>query len=183
MSLAYSSVYGNKIRKLWKLLAKNDMLTSTSYEFSNPNDCKVKDCNFKVKSNHLRKLKNFQCYSLQCFSFHQAKTAMETFRHIRENHLTEIKQLKIKIGQPPDLSPQKPFRRPGPRSKTRPGCEQVAATDQEISGGHMMTMDTDNIEEEEMDFESAINSIQHLSQDSEAEMVLTGAGDEATISF
>ena len=49
MSLAYSSVYGNKIRKLWKLLAKNDMLTSTSYEFSNPNDCKVKDCNFKVK--------------------------------------------------------------------------------------------------------------------------------------
>ena len=50
MSLAYSSVYGNKIRKLWKLLAKNDMLTSTSYEFSNPNDCKVKDCNFKVKS-------------------------------------------------------------------------------------------------------------------------------------
>ena len=47
----------------------------------------------------------------------------------------------------------------------------------------MMTMDTDNIEEEEMDFESAINSIQHLSQDSEAEMVLTGAGDEATISF
>lgn len=179
MSLAYSSVYGNKIRKLWKLLAKNDMLTSTSYEFSNPNDCKVKDCNFKVKS--------FACskeFSLLIIhSFHQAKTAMETFRHIRENHLTEIKQLKIKIGQPPDLSPQKPFRRPGPRSKTRPGCEQVAATDQEISGGHMTMMDTDNIEEEEMDFESAINSIQHLSQDSEAEMVLTGAGDEATISF
>ena len=112
---------------------------------------------------------------------------METFRHIRENHLTEIKQLKIKIGQPPVLSPQKPFRRPGPRSKTRPGCEQVAAPDPEISadtdesGAHMM-MDTDNVEEE-MDFESAINSIQHLSQESEAEMVLTSAGDEATISF
>ena len=45
-----------------------------------------------------------------------------------------------------------------------------------------MMMDTDNVEEE-MDFESAINSIQHLSQDSEAEMVLTSAGDEATISF
>ena len=62
MSLAYSSVYGNKIRKLWKLLAKNDMLTSTSYEFSNPNDCKVKDCNFKVISYHV--VKNFYCYSM-----------------------------------------------------------------------------------------------------------------------
>ena len=49
MSQAYSSVYGNKIRKLWKILAKNDMLTSTSYEFDNPQQCKVKDCNFKVK--------------------------------------------------------------------------------------------------------------------------------------
>merc|ERR1719210_3301698 len=94
MSLAYSSVYGNKIRKLWKLLAKNDMLTSTSYEFSNPNDCKVKDCNFK------------------------AKTAMETFRHIRENHLTEIKQLKIKIGQPPNSDRKPCYRKPGPKSRT-----------------------------------------------------------------
>ena len=48
MSLAYSSVYGNKIRKLWKLLAKNDLLTSTSYEFANANRCKVKDCDFQV---------------------------------------------------------------------------------------------------------------------------------------
>ena len=48
MSQAYSSVYGNKIRKLWKILAKNDMLTSTSYEFDNPQECKVKDCGFKV---------------------------------------------------------------------------------------------------------------------------------------
>ena len=47
-SLAYSSVYGNKIRKLWKLLAKNDLLTSTSYEFANANRCKVKDCDFQV---------------------------------------------------------------------------------------------------------------------------------------
>ena len=49
MSQAYSSVYGNKIRKLWKILAKNDMLTSTSYEFDNPQECKVKDCGFKVR--------------------------------------------------------------------------------------------------------------------------------------
>ena len=47
-SLAYSSVYGNKIRKLWKLLAKNDLLTSTSYDFANSNKCKVKDCDFQV---------------------------------------------------------------------------------------------------------------------------------------
>ena len=66
MSLAYSSVYGNKIRKLWKLLAKNDMLTSTSYEFSNPNNCKVKDCNFKVISYHV--VKNFYCYSMFLFT-------------------------------------------------------------------------------------------------------------------
>lgn len=51
MSLAYSSVYGNKIRKLWKLLAKNDLLTSTSYEFANENKCKVKDCDFQVNIN------------------------------------------------------------------------------------------------------------------------------------
>lgn len=49
MSMSYSSVYGNKIRKLWKLLAKNDMLTSNSYEFDNPQNCKVKDCDYKVK--------------------------------------------------------------------------------------------------------------------------------------
>ena len=48
MSMSYSSVYGNKIRKLWKLLAKNDMLTSTAYDFSDPQKCKVKDCDFKV---------------------------------------------------------------------------------------------------------------------------------------
>ena len=63
MSLAYSSVYGNKVRallkpnlcqifglydptnfqvrKLWKNLAKSDLLTSASYDFQNPNKCKV----------------------------------------------------------------------------------------------------------------------------------------------
>jgi hypothetical protein len=56
---AYSSVHGNKIRKLWKLLAKNDMLESASYEFRNQQACRVRDCG------------------------HQSATAMELFRHIR----------------------------------------------------------------------------------------------------
>jgi len=95
MSMAYSSVYGNKIRKLWKVLAKNDLLTSASYEFEASQKCKVKDCHFK------------------------ASTAMEIFRHIREQHLTEIKHLNIKIGAPPsEETPKKSKRKPGPRSKT-----------------------------------------------------------------
>jgi hypothetical protein len=95
MSMAYSSVYGNKIRKLWKVLAKNDLLTSASYEFESSQKCKVKDCHFK------------------------ASTAMEIFRHIREQHLTEIKHLNIKIGKPPsEETPKKSKRKPGPRSKT-----------------------------------------------------------------
>jgi len=95
MSMAYSSVYGNKIRKLWKVLAKNDLLTSASYEFDVSQKCKVKDCHFK------------------------ASTAMEIFRHIREQHLTEIKHLNIKIGAPPaEETPKKSKRKPGPRSKT-----------------------------------------------------------------
>jgi hypothetical protein len=52
-------VHGNKIRKLWKLLAKNDMLESASYEFRNHQACRVRDCG------------------------HQSATAMELFRHIR----------------------------------------------------------------------------------------------------
>jgi hypothetical protein len=52
-------VHGNKIRKLWKLLAKNDMLESASYEFRNQQACRVRDCG------------------------HQSATAMELFRHIR----------------------------------------------------------------------------------------------------
>ena len=42
---------------------------------------------------------------------------MEMFRHIREDHLTEIKKLKIKIGDKP-ASPKKGCR-PGPRSRTK----------------------------------------------------------------
>merc|ERR1719318_1643727 len=80
MSLAYSSVYGNKVRKLWKNLAKSDLLTSASYDFQNPNKCKVRECSYK------------------------GKNAVEMFRHIREVHLTEIKKLKIKIGGKPASS-------------------------------------------------------------------------------
>ena len=41
MTLTYSPVYGNKIRKLWKILAKADQLTGNSYEFNSPTKCKV----------------------------------------------------------------------------------------------------------------------------------------------
>merc|ERR1719282_987537 len=137
--MSYSSVYGNKIRKLWKLLAKNDMLTSTAYDFSNPQKCKVKDCDFK------------------------SNTAMETFRHIRENHLTEIKKLNIKIGKPLEPLKMKAFRRPGPKSRTRIGykkADDVSAKTSEVNNPL-------NQSSEEMDFESAINSIQQISENSE----------------
>ena len=39
-TLTYSTVYGNKIRKLWKMLAKADLLPSDSYEFKTPLLCK-----------------------------------------------------------------------------------------------------------------------------------------------
>jgi len=101
MSLTYSTVYGNKIRKLWKMLAKADMLTNNSYHFTTPTHCKVKDCE------------------------HYSTTAMDMFRHVREQHLTIIKKLKIKIGEPP--RPQ--GRKPGPRSRTKPAlsCDNPLA--------------------------------------------------------
>ena len=45
--------------------------------------------------------------------------AMEMFRHIREEHLTEIKKLKIKIGDKPTEEGKRKGVRPGPRSKTK----------------------------------------------------------------
>ena len=56
---------------------------------------------------------------------YKATTAMEMFRHIREQHLATIKHLKITIGSGQNtdqVSPSRPrpTRRPGPRSLTRP---------------------------------------------------------------
>ena len=162
MSMAYSSVYGNKIRKLWKILAKNDLLTSASYEFEAANKCKVKDCHFK------------------------ASTAMEIFRHIREQHLTEIKHLNIKIGKPPtEETKKKSKRKPGPRSKTMkhlsplpfflysglemPNDENPEESDVKSEASEIKTEDPD------MDLESAISSVSELSSShihDEAEKIL-----------
>ena len=171
MSMSYSSVYGNKIRKLWKLLAKNDMLTSNSYEFDDPRECKVKDCNFKVTSVLL---------VMQDFIFQfQAKTAMEIFRHIRESHLTEIKKLRIKIGQPPQDTPTKPaFRKPGPRSRTRINVSDETASE-DINHPSCSNYLTTN--EEKMDFESAIDSILSERCNTEHEIVLTN--DDSKVTF
>ena len=101
---------------------------------------------------------------------------METFRHIRENHLTEIKKLNIKIGKPPEPTVKKLFRKPGPRSRTRLMTQPVVKLGQLSETGH--TDNTDQVtgmevdmseggcqQVEQMDFESAINSIQQFSED------------------
>ena len=108
---------------------------------------------------------------------------METFRHIRENHLTEIKKLNIKIGKPPEPTVKKLFRKPGPRSRTRLITQPVVKLGQLSETGHtdnsdQVTGDTDQMsgmevdmseggcqQVEQMDFESAINSIQQFSED------------------
>jgi len=108
-SMAYSPLYGNKVRKLWKILAKNDMLTSESYEFADAQQCKVKDCDFK------------------------ADTAMEIFKHIREQHIRMVKKLKIKIGGlEPNDDEEKEKKRPGPWSKTQPKMKKKATTDSSV---------------------------------------------------
>ena len=106
---------------------------------------------------------------------------MEIFRHIRENHLTEIKKLNIKIGQPPDSDAKKPFRRPGPRSRTRMGYKPASLIHQPSTSELQQPCSSKDSEEkmdvakeeettsappnpvEEMDFESAINSIGQMS--------------------
>ena len=77
---------------LYQVLAKNNELTDNSYDFLVPHTCRIPDCT-------------------ATFS-----TAMDMFRHVRENHLTPVKKLKIKIGTPPPMF--KRSGRPGPRSKT-----------------------------------------------------------------
>ena len=105
---------------------------------------------------------------------------MEIFRHIRENHLTEIKQLKIKIGKPKSPTPSKKcsYRKPGPKSKTR-----RPETSSLLSSGAQTSCEN----EEVMDFESAINSLSELSKQSEIpntpeqEMILTQNESSVTL--
>ena len=108
---------------------------------------------------------------------------MEIFRHIRENHLTEIKQLKIKIGKPPNSDRKPSYRKPGPKSRTifRPPP----------TSSHLITelasSSTTRRDEEEMDFESTINSLSDLSEasdikkKSEQEIVLTHKESSVTL--
>ena len=96
---------------------------------------------------------------------------METFRHIRENHLTEIKKLNIKIGKPPEPVKTKLFRKPGPRSRTRLvahpviNLNPISDTDQVTGMEVDMNISDGSQQVEQMDFESAINSIQQFSED------------------
>lgn len=101
---------------------------------------------------------------------------MEIFRHIRESHLTEIKKLNIKIGLPPETDKKTFFRKPGPRSKTRPGLSP-AKFEQETSE----SQPADN-NVEAMDFESAINSLEQLSK-SEQEQQMILSNNESQVTF
>ena len=93
------------------------MLTSESYEFATAEKCKVKDCYFT------------------------ADTAMEIFKHIRENHMKIVKKLKIKIGDSDSQEKSKDDedetlikKRPGPRSKTmmKPKQKSISAKEDTI---------------------------------------------------
>ena len=104
---------------------------------------------------------------------------METFRHIRENHLTEIKKLNIKIGKPLEPLKMRAFRRPGPKSRTRIGykkADDVSAKSSEVNNPLI-----ENPSPEEMDFESAINSIQQISENSETKLILTNSETKITL--
>ena len=125
---------------------------------------------------------------------------MEIFRHIRENHLTEIKKLNIKIGNPPESDIKKPFRRPGPRSRTRMGFKPASLIHQPSTSGLQQPCSSKDSEEkmdvvkddssstlpqnlvEEMDFESAINSIGQMSQ-SEQQQQLVLSNNEASLTL
>ena len=110
---------------------------------------------------------------------------MEIFRHIRENHLTEIKKLKIKIGKPKSPGPSKKcsYRKPGPKSKTK---NKLPETSSLLFSGSQ-TICEDDKSEEVMDFESAINSLSELSKQSEIpdtpehEMILTQNESSVTL--
>ena len=102
---------------------------------------------------------------------------METFRHIRENHLTEIKKLNIKIGKPLEPLKMKAFRRPGPKSRTRIGYKKAA----DLFTGEVKDPLNENPQTQNMDFESAINSIQQISENSETKLILTNSETKITL--
>ena len=107
---------------------------------------------------------------------------METFRHIRENHLTEIKKLNIKIGKPLEPLKMKAFRKPGPKSRTRIGykkADDISAKFVEVSKKHYSVNESQS--PEEMDVESAINSIQQISKNTETKMILTNSETKITL--
>ena len=113
---------------------------------------------------------------------------MEIFRHIRENHLTEIKQLKIKIGKPRSPSPSKKcsYRKPGPKSKTK--IRLLPDTSSSLLSSGAQTGSGNEKRDEVMDFESAINSLSELSKlseipdkQSEHEMILTQNESSVTL--
>ena len=126
---------------------------------------------------------------------------MEIFRHIRENHLTEIKKLNIKIGKPPESDIKKPFRRPGPRSRTRMGFKPASLIQEPSSSDTQQPCSSKESEQkldvakeetsppsqdpiEEMDFESAINSIGQMSQsDIEEQQQLVLTSDETSLTL
>ena len=104
---------------------------------------------------------------------------METFRHIRENHLTEIKKLNIKIGKPLEPLKMKAFRRPGPKSRTRIGYKK--ADDVPAKSSEVKNPLNESPSPQEMDFESAINSIQQISENSETKLILTNSETKITL--
>ena len=107
----------------------------------------------------------------------QSNTAMETFRHIRENHLTEIKKLNIKIGKPLEPLKMKALRRPGPKSRTRIGYKKA----DDVNGKSSEVISPLNQSSEEMDFESALNSIQQISENTETKLILTNYESKITL--
>ena len=73
----------------------------------------------------------------------------------------------------------KAFRRPGPKSRTRIGykkADDVSAKSSEVNNPLI-----ENPSPEEMDFESAINSIQQISENSETKLILTNSETKITL--
>ena len=103
---------------------------------------------------------------------------METFRHIREQHLTEIKHLNIKIGKPPtEETKKKSKRKPGPRSKTMKHLSPLPFFLYSASDSQNETKSEESEikpDDPDMDLESAISSISELSSHihDEAEKIL-----------